>query len=87
MMRRQRICRGMVLVLWVTLVFNAIAGCQYYEQNRVLSNTADVKEEQAKLLKAYRQCLEKYEAQPSDVKERCAPYVQPLRELDTRPSK
>jgi hypothetical protein len=87
MMRRQTICRGMMLVLWGALLLNAFAGCQYYEQNRVLSNTADVKEEQAKLLKAYRRCLEKYESQPSNVKEYCAPYVQPLREVDTRHDK
>jgi hypothetical protein len=86
MMPRQRIFRGMMLVLFVAPL-HSFAGCQYYEQNRVLKSTADVKEEQAKLLKAYRHCLEKYEAQPTDAKEHCAPYVQSFRELDMKHEK
>jgi hypothetical protein len=59
-----------------------LAGCQYYEEYRVKKATADVKEEQAELLHAYRLCLEKYQDEPPKAKEFCGPYTQRLRELE-----
>jgi hypothetical protein len=57
-------------------------GCQYYEEFRVKKATADLKEEQAELLHAYRLCLAKYQDDPPKAKEFCAPYTQRLRELE-----
>jgi hypothetical protein len=57
-------------------------GCQYYEDFRVKKATADLKEEQAELLRAYRVCLGKYQDDPPKAKEYCGPYTQRLRELE-----
>jgi len=54
------------------------AGCHYYEEYRVLKSTADIQDERAELLKAYRLCLAKYQDEPSKAKEVCAPYTQSL---------
>lgn len=59
-----------------------LAGCQYYEQTRVLKSKADVQEEQAELLKAYRHCLARYEDDPPKAKEHCSVYTQQLREIE-----
>ncbi|HKT36104.1 MAG TPA: hypothetical protein VJR03_14850 [Nitrospira sp.] len=66
---------GITMTLWV-------GGCQYYEDFRVKKATADLREEQAELLHAYRLCLEKYQDEPPKAKEFCAPYTQRLRELE-----
>ena len=67
---------GIGVTLWGT------GGCQYYEEFRVKKATADLKEEQAQLLHAYRLCLEKYQDDPPKAKEFCGPYTQRLRELE-----
>ena len=59
-------------------------GCHYYEEYRVLKSKADLQEEQAELLRAYRLCLTKYEEEPAKAKEVCAPYTQRLREIEVR---
>ncbi|TKB74722.1 MAG: hypothetical protein E8D45_08305 [Nitrospira sp.] len=71
--------RVVLLVLVCTL-----AGCHYYEEFRVLQGTADIKSEQAEIMRAYRLCLQKYEADPPGAKEHCAPYTQSLREIEIR---
>jgi hypothetical protein len=68
------------LAIGVTLW--GLGGCQYYEDYRVKKATADLKEEHAQLLHAYRLCLEKYQDDPPKAKEFCAPYTQRLRELE-----
>ncbi|MBI5855828.1 MAG: hypothetical protein HZB35_11510 [Nitrospirae bacterium] len=70
----------MVLLVLV----GALAGCHYYEEFRVLQGTADIKSEQADMMRAYRLCLQKYEADPPRAKEYCAPYTQSLREIEIR---
>jgi hypothetical protein len=60
------------------------AGCHYYEDFRIKQGTADIKAEQAELMRAYRECLQKYEAEPARSKEHCAPYTQSLREIEIR---
>ncbi len=60
------------------------AGCQYYEEYRVPKATADLKDERAELLKAYRLCLTKYQENPPKAKEMCGPYTQSLREIEVR---
>lgn len=60
------------------------AGCHYYEEYRVLKSTADIQDERAELLKAYRLCLAKYQDEPPKAKEVCAPYTQSLREIEMK---
>jgi hypothetical protein len=72
----------LLLCLEVSAVLIGIAGCHYYEDFRVKKATADLKEEQANLLRDYRLCLEKYQDEPSRAKEMCAPYTQRLREIE-----
>jgi hypothetical protein len=69
-------------VFCLCALLGVLAGCQYYEQYRVLKATADLREEQAELLKAYRLCLDKYEADPPNAKEHCAVYTQRLKEIE-----
>ena len=59
-------------------------GCQYYEEYRVLKSTANIQDERAELLKAYRLCLTKYQDDPPKAKEICGPYTQSLREIEVR---
>jgi hypothetical protein len=59
-------------------------GCHYYEEYRVMKSKADVQEEQAELLRAYRLCLSKYQDDPPKAKEMCGPYTQTLREIEVR---
>ena len=72
------------LVVRMTLVLSLLAGCHYYEEYRVLKSTADIQDEKAELLKAYRLCLVKYQEEPPKAKEVCAPYTQSLRELEVK---
>ena len=75
--------RSTLLVsLAISAALWALGGCQYYEDYRVKKATADLKEEQAELLHAYRLCLEKYQDDPPKAKEYCGPYTQRLRELE-----
>lgn len=60
------------------------AGCHYYEEYRVLKSKADLQDEQAELLRAYRLCLTRYQDDPPKAKELCGPYTQRLREVEIR---
>jgi len=74
-----------VLLLSVLgMVVLSASGCHYYEEYRVLKSTADIQDEKAELLKAYRQCLTKYQDEPPKAKEMCGPYTQTLREIEVR---
>jgi hypothetical protein len=75
---RSALCVSLAIgmMLWL------LGGCQYYEDYRVKKATADLKDEQAALLHAYRLCLAKYQDDPPKAKEFCAPYTQRLRELE-----
>lgn len=68
----------------LTTLCGAMAGCHYYEDFRIKQGTADIKAEQAELMRAYRECLQKYEAEPARSREHCAPYTQSLREIEIR---
>jgi hypothetical protein len=72
----------LLLSFAIGIILSGVSGCQYYEEFRVKKATADLKEEQAGLLRAYRLCLEKYQDDPPKAKEFCAPYTQRLRELE-----
>ncbi|MEK7237644.1 MAG: hypothetical protein AAB242_13525 [Nitrospirota bacterium] len=69
------------LAIWCVLT---VVGCHYYEEYRVLKSTADLQDERAELLKAYRLCLTKYQDESSKAKDMCGPYVQSLREIEVK---
>jgi hypothetical protein len=80
--------RIQIQVISLKLVFCSVilllSGCHYYEEYRVLKSTADIQDEKAELLKAYRLCLSKYQDDPPKSKEICGPYTQTLREIEVR---
>jgi hypothetical protein len=53
--------------------------CQRYRQRKA---DADKRDEVAQLLKAYRLCLQRYEAEPEKAREYCSMYAQMLRGID-----
>jgi len=66
------------------LLLAGLPGCHYYEDFRLKKTQADVLEEKAELMRAYRECLKKYEGEPQKSREFCAPYTQSLREIEIR---
>ena len=66
------------------LMVFAFSGCHYYEEYRIMKSTADIQDEKAELLHAYRQCLVKYQDEAPKAKELCAPYTQSLREIEVK---
>jgi hypothetical protein len=71
-------------VILASLVLTSLLGCHYYEDFRLKKTQADVQEERAELIKAYRQCLQRYESDPQKSREFCAPYTQSLREIEIK---
>jgi predicted ABC-class ATPase len=71
-------------VLLVSVLLVSSWGCHYYEDFRLKKTQADVQEERAELMRAYRECLKKYESEPQKSREFCAPYTQSLREIEVR---
>lgn len=72
------------MLLGLMLVLQGLAGCQYYQDYRNTKGEADIKEEKAELMKAHRLCLQKYEGDPAAAKERCAPYLQAVQDLEKK---
>lgn len=70
-------------MMFCTMVL-VFSGCHYYEEYRVLKSKADLQDEQAEMLRAYRLCLTKYQDEPPKAKEMCSPYTQRLREVEIR---
>ena len=73
-----------VIGVVMAVVLVACGGCHYYEEYRVMKSKADIQDEHAELLKAYRLCLAKYQDDPPKAKEMCGPYTQSLREIEVR---
>jgi len=71
---------------WLSLILLTSVGCHYYEDYRMKKSTADIQDEKAELLRAYRQCLKKYQDDPPKAKELCGPYTQSLREIEVKQS-
>ena len=71
---------------WLSLILLTSVGCHYYEDYRMKKSTADIQDEKAELLRAYRQCLERYQDDPPKAKELCGPYTQSLREIEVKQS-
>jgi hypothetical protein len=61
-----------------------LAGCQYYAEFKLKKTQADMQGERAALMRAYRECLQKYEKDPAKGKEYCAVYTHSLREIEFR---
>lgn len=72
--------------LFVTLFCTVLVGCHYYQDYRQKKGDADVTEERAKLMKTYRECLEKYEGDPTQIRERCGVYRSMLEKIDAEPT-
>jgi len=64
-----------------TYVGAAALACQEYRQRKA---NADLTGEAAGIVKAYRLCLQKYEAEPAKAKENCAVYTQALHEIEVK---
>jgi hypothetical protein len=48
--------------------------------------TADIQDEKAELMKAYRLCMAKYQDDATKAKELCGPYTPSLREIEVKRS-
>ena len=83
-LRRRIQVQAALLKIAFCLLLLMLSGCHYYEEYRVLKSTADIQDEKAELLKAYRLCLSKYQDDPPKSKEICGPYTQTLREIEVR---
>ena len=64
----------------------SISGCHYYQDYRQKQGEADVTKEKAELMKAYRECVTKYEDDPAVIRERCGAYNDMLRKMDIGPN-
>jgi hypothetical protein len=62
---------------------NYADACQRYRQRKA---DADKREEVAQLLKSYRLCLQRYEAEPEKAKEYCSMYAHALHGIDAESS-
>ena len=65
----------------LTLLLIGLAGCHYYEDFRLKKTQADVQGERAELMRAYRECVQKYEDDPRKAREYCSAYTQSLERL------
>lgn len=70
-----------VRVVMLMAVPTILSGCHYYEEFRMMKGTADIRSETADLIRAYRECMERYEKEPAKAREYCAGYSQTLREI------
>ena len=70
-------------MLLAAAILVSLTSC-FYEDFRLKKTQADVQEERAELMKAYRECLKKYENDPQKSRDFCAPYTQSLREIEIK---
>jgi hypothetical protein len=68
-------------VVVLSLLLGGLAGCHYYEDFRLKKTQADMQGERAELMRAYRECVEKYESEPRKAREYCSAYTQSLERL------
>jgi len=74
----------MMRILLAGLLLVSLSGCQYYADYRLKQTQSDVQEERAEFMRAYRECLKKYENEPQKSRDFCAPYTQSLREIEIK---
>ena len=65
------------------LAIPLLGGCHYYQEYRQMKGSADVQEERAELLKAQRECIQKYETNPQEAERRCGMYKDILQSSGT----
>lgn len=75
---------GTRTIVILILFFNSLGGCHYYQEYRQMKGEADIKEERAELIKAQRLCLQKYEADPENIEQRCGMYQKLIQQLDEK---
>ncbi len=63
-----------------------LSGCHYYEEFRMMKGTADIRSETADLIRAYRECMERYEKEPEKARDYCSGYSKTLREIQVPPA-
>ena len=73
-----------ILGMCVIVMLSGQIGCQWYEDYRMKKGTADIRQETAEMMRAYRLCLQRYEGETPKAKEHCAPYTQSLREVEIK---
>lgn len=71
-----------VLVGWIVFIL-MMSGCHYYQEYRQMKGTADIQEERAELMKAQRECIQKYEDNPQEIERRCGMYKDMLQSIGT----
>ena len=65
----------LVSLLIATAMMSA-GGCHYYQDYRMKKSTADVNEQRAANMRAYRECMQRNERRPNAA-ETCGAYTQP----------
>lgn len=70
--------------LLIIAICLSLAGCIPHARWQRESAEADIAEQKAGILKAYRLCLEKYESEPALAKSNCEHYTQTLSSIDVR---
>ena len=78
-----KISRQLIVLGLLGAILSGPTGC-FWEDFRLKKTQADIQEEKAELMRAYRECLKKYESDPQKSREFCAPYTQSLREIEIR---
>jgi hypothetical protein len=73
--------RYIILPLLTILQLTSLSGCLSYEHTKADSPGVRIENEVGELVKLYRMCLQKYEAEPVKAKENCAGYRDAIRDL------
>jgi hypothetical protein len=79
----------MKAMLWICVIvlLGGQMGCQWYEDYRIKKGTADIREETAEMMQAYRVCLQRYAREPPKATEHTALRIyniQSLREVEIK---
>jgi len=73
--------RYAALSLLTLLQLTSLSGCFSFEHAQTDSPGVRIENEVGELVKLYRMCLQKYEAEPVKAKENCAGYRDAIRDL------
>ena len=72
---------GKLGFIGLLVVTSLLTGCHYYQEYRQMKGTADALEERAEIMKAQRECAQKYELDPAEIDRRCGVYQDMLQNL------
>lgn len=73
-----------IQLLTVTVLCLALSGCDVWARWKLRQAQADLTQEQAEILKGYRECLQEFRGKPELAKQNCEHYTQALTVLDVR---